>query len=314
MTPAGLLAWRRPWMFSFAAAALLWLAAVAWSGQGGAETLAVALSFSVFSVLAGTGQMLVIASGPGNIDLSVPSVITLSAYLSMGVMKSDDSLLVLGLLTALGTGLLAGTLNHLSMRALRLPPLIATLAWSYVFQSLAMHLGGEATVKPPAQLALLSVQRVAGVQVLVVLALLASIVVAVLLQRSVAGRELLATGQCAAAARLTGIDTHRVRLRAYAACGAFSGITGFLLAAFTGGAALNMGDSYLLETIAVVVLGGTAIAGGQANALGIWGAALFLNLLAALLNTVRVDAPLRFILFGAIIIAVLAATTRPQRA
>ena len=48
----------------------------------------------------------------------------------------------------------------------------------------------------------------------------------------------------------------------------------FLLSGFTGGAALNMGDAYLMESIAVVVLGGTSVAGGQANAIGIWGGAV----------------------------------------
>lgn len=304
--------WCQPWMLSFAAAALLWLITAAWSGRGSAEVLSVALAFSVFSVLVGTGQMLVIASGPGNIDLSVPAVITLSAYLSMGVMQGNDALVVAGFALALAVGLLAGLLNFLSMRVFRLPPLIATLAWSFMFQSLAMYVGGEAAVKPPATLAALTVARVAGVPLLVVLVVLLSVLVAILLNRSVPGRHLLATGQSATAARLAGIDTDRVRLGAYAACGAFSGVTGFLLAGFTGGAALNMGDAYLMEAIAVVVIGGTSVAGGQANPIGIWGAALFLNLLTSMLNTVRVEAPIRLILTGLIIVLILPVATRPQ--
>lgn len=314
MKRAGLPGGFQPWMFSFVAAALMGLVSIAWSGRGGAEVLSVALAFSVFSVLVGTGQMLVIASGPGQIDLSVPAVITLSAYLSMGLMQGDDALVAAGFALALAVGLLAGVLNFLSMHAFRLPPLIATLAWSFMFQSVAMHVGGEATVKPPALLAALTVERVAGVQVLVMITALLSVLVAILLNRSIAGRHLLATGQSAAAARLTGIPIHRVRLAAYAACGAFSGVTGFLLAGFTGGATLNMGDAYLMEAIAVVVIGGTSVAGGQANAIGIWGAALFLNLLASMLNTVRVEAPVRLILTGLIIILVLAVATRPARA
>lgn len=314
MKQAGLFRGFRPWMFSFVAAALMWVITLAWSGGHGGEILSVALAFSVFSVLVGTGQMLVIASGPGNIDLSIPSVIVLSAYLSMGLMEGRDALIPAGFALALGVGLLAGVLNILSVLVLRLPPLIATLAWSFMFQSLAMHVGGEATVKPPAMLAALTVERVAGVQILVILAVLASVLISLLLRRSVAGRYLLATGQSAAAAQLTGINTGRVRLLAYAACGAFSGITGFLLASFTGGATLSMGNAYLMESIAVVVIGGTSVAGGQANPIGIWGAALFLNLLTTMLNTMRVEAPIRFILTGLIIILVLPVATRQARA
>lgn len=314
MTAGRLLRRFRPWMFSFVAAALMWLITAVWFGGGGGEALSVALAFSVFSVLVGTGQMLVITSGPGNIDLSIPAVMTLSAYLSMDLMQGHDALIAAGFALALGIGLLAGVLNCLSMRAFRVAPLIATLAWSFMYQSLAMQAGGEATVKPPAMLAAFTVARVIGVPILPVLTVLLTLLLALWLNRSVAGRYLLATGQNATAARLTGIDTHRVRLLAYAACGACSGVSGFLLAGFTGGAALNMGDGYLMEAIAIVVLGGTSVAGGQANPIGIWGAALFFNLLATMLNTIRVEAPIRFILTGCIIIFLVPIGTRPVRA
>jgi ribose transport system permease protein len=302
-------------MFGFVAAAAMWLLTVAYAGGRGLwETLAVAVAFGVFSVLVATGQMLVIASGPGNIDLSVPSVMTLAAYLSMGVMGGQDRLLPLGAAVALGVGLLAGILNYLAILAFRLPPLIATLAWSFVFQSLAMDLGGEATIKPPPLLAGFAVARVAGVQVLAVAVLLVTLAVAVTLGRTVFGRSLLAVGQNEKAAALAGVDVRRVRLASYAASGAFAAAAGFLLAGFTGGAALSMGEAYLMESVAVVVLGGTSVTGGQANAVGIWGAALFFNLLAVMLNTFHVEAGVRLILTGLIIVAVVAVAVRPARA
>lgn len=104
---------------------------------------------------------------------------------------------------------------------------------------------------------------------IVVMAL--TLVAMLALKRTVWGRQLLATGQSEPAARLAGIDVARVRLMAYMLCGTAAALAGFLLAGFSGGAALNMGDAYLMESIAVVVLGGTSVAGGQANAIGIWG-------------------------------------------
>ena len=74
------LATPKPWVWSFLAALVTWLVAItASAGLGAGAMLTASLSFAVFSVLAGTGQMFVIASGAGNIDLSIPSVITSAA-------------------------------------------------------------------------------------------------------------------------------------------------------------------------------------------------------------------------------------------
>jgi ribose transport system permease protein len=314
MIVAGIKLRWRPWMFGYVAAVAMWLATIAYSeGRGGFESLSVALAFGAFSVLVAIGQMLVIASGPGNIDLSVPSVLTLSAYISMGVIHGSDGRLVLGLAAALTVGLAAGALNYLAILFIRIPPIIATLASSFIFQSLAMNFGGEATIKPPRALAEFTVARLGFVQVLPLTALVVSIIAGLVVSRTVFGRRLLATGQNESAARLAGISVNRVRLIAYAGCGVLAALTGFLLSGFTGGAALNMGDAYLMESIAVVVLGGTSVAGGQANAYGIWGSALFFNLLTTMLNTFHIGAGIRFVLTGLIIVAIIAIATRPDR-
>lgn len=302
-----------PWTYGFIVALAMWAATTAYSGFGSAgATLAGALAFGAFSVVVGTGQMLVVASGPGNIDLSVPSVLTLAAYVSMTVMQGADGMLLPGLLAALAVGAAAGTANYFAIAMLRLPPIIATLAWSFVFQSLAFNLGGQATLKPPAALSRFTAMNIAGVQVMPVAVMTLTLLAMLVLKRSVWGRQLLATGQSEAAARLAGIEVGRVRLIAYMLCGTAAALAGFLLAGFSGGAALNMGDAYLLESIAVVVLGGTSVAGGQANALGIWGAALFFNLMSTMLNTFGIQAGVRFLLTGALIILIVALVPRPR--
>ena len=302
-----------PWTYGFIVALVMWLTTTAYAGLGSAEaTLISALTFGAFSVLVGTGQMLVIASGPGNIDLSVPSVLTLAAYVSMTVMKADDSMLFVGVLAAIAVGAAAGVLNFLAITLLRLPPIIATLAWSFVFQSFAFNLGGEATLKPPAMLSAFTLSRVAGIPVMPLAIMLLTAVTMLVLARGIWGRRLLAVGQSEPAARLAGISSGRVRLIAYGLCGVTGGLAGFLLSGFSGGAALNMGDVYLLESIAVVVLGGTSVAGGQANAVGIWGAALFFNLMATMLNTFQMQVGVRFVLTGALIILIVAIAPRPR--
>ena len=299
-----------PWTYGFVAAFAMWVATTAYSGLVNAgATLSTALAFGAFSVVIGTGQMLVIASGPGNIDLSVASVLTLAAYVSMSVMHEQSGLVFPGLLVALAVGAVAGALNFLAIAALRLPPIIATLAWSFVYQSVAFNLGGEATLKPPGALSWFTVQRVAGVQIMPVAVMVMTFAAMLLLRRSVFGRHLLATGQSERAAYLAGVEVGHVRLRAYVLCGTLAALTGFLLSGFTGGAALNMGDTYLMESIAVVVLGGTSVAGGQANAVGIWGAALFFNLMATMLNTFHFEAGVRLLLTGVLVILIVTVVT-----
>ena len=302
-----------PWTYGFIVAFAMWAITTASSGLGSAgSTLSAALAFGAFSVVVGTGQMLVIASGPGNIDLSVPSVLTLAAYVSMTVMHGSDALVPFGLLVALAVGAVAGVLNFAAIVGLRLPPIIATLAWSFVFQSFAFNFGGEATLKPPAGVSWFTTVRWGGMQVMPLAAVALTLVAMLVLRRTVYGRELLATGQSERAADLAGIDVGRVRFMAYGLCGAAAGLTGFLLSGFTGGAALNMGDTYLMESIAVVVLGGTSVAGGQANPVGIWGAALFFNLMATMLNTFHFQAGVRLLLTGVLIILIVAIVPRAR--
>jgi ribose transport system permease protein len=300
-----------PWLFGFIGAFGLFIATVVIAhGNGAGSTAHVALTFSVFSVLVALSQMLVITSGPGNIDLSVPSVLTFCAYLSMGLMQGSAAWLPLGLLVAAGVGLVAGAFNYSAILLLRLPPIIATLASSFIFQSLAMNAGGASTIKPPMLLSRFTTLSIGPISVLTLLVIALTVGLAIALRRGRFGRRLFATGQSEAAARFAGIRVHRVRLISYAGSGLFAGLAGFLLAGFTGGAALNMGETYLMESIAVVVLGGTSVAGGQANAIGIWGSALFFNLLTIMLNAFRTPIGLRYVLTGAIIILIVTAATR----
>ena len=89
-----------------------------------------------------------------------------------------------------------------------------------------------------------------------------------------------------------------MRFATYVMCATFAGLCGYLFSAFSGGASLNMGEDYLLASIAVVVIGGTSVAGGFANVPGLWGAALFLFLLVAMLNTYGFGAGIRLVLTG----------------
>ena len=292
------------------AALLVWLATLVFTrGEGAGALTSSALSFSAFFVIVGVGQMFVITTGPGNIDLSIPANIALSGAVGMKLMDSQNDLIVLGVAGVLGVGVLVGCANYALIRVLRIPPIIATLSASFLLQSVAIAYGRSVRIAPPELFYQFSTGNVMGVPYLAVAVVLLTVFAGYLLSRTLYGRWALAVGQNIRAAELAGVRVERVRWATYVLSAVFASLCGVLLAGFSGGASLSMGDEYLLASIAVVVIGGTSVAGGFSNVPGLWGAALFLYLLVSMLNTFGASAGVRLILTGVIIIAVIAAVS-----
>jgi ribose transport system permease protein len=296
------------WVWSFLAALGVWLATITYTGgQGAGAILTAALSFATFSIIVGLGQMMVITAGPGNVDLSIPATITLSGVIAMKVMDTEQSRLLIGIVAALSAAMLVGAFNYALIRLLRIPPIIATLSSSFLVLSTAISYGRGIRIKPPPVLAEFATARLFGIPLAAIFVLLLSLLLALVLKRTVYGRSLLAVGQNMRAAWLAGFNVDLTRLLTYVLSAFLAGVCGILLSGFSGGAALNMGEEFLLASIAVVVIGGTSVAGGRANVPGIWGAALFMYLLVTMLNTFGASAGIRLILTGLIIIAVIVA-------
>ncbi|WP_282606864.1 ABC transporter permease [Pelagibius sp. Alg239-R121] len=296
----------KPWIWAFLGAFLVWLATILFTGGTGAgEILSAALAFATFSVIVGIGQMYVITLGPGNVDLSIPATMTFAGAVSMKIMDSQDVMILPGLVIALICGLLVGIFNYGLIRALRIPPIIATLSSSFLVQSCAIAYGRGIKIKPPELLADFTTTKIAGFPILAFCVVLLAVVMSVVLHRTVFGRSVHAIGQNARAAELAGVKVDIIRLATYVQSAVLAGLCGYLLSGFSGGASLNMGAEYLLASIAVVVIGGTSVAGGFANLPGIWGAALFMFLLVTMLNTFGLSAGIRLLLTGVIIVGVI---------
>ncbi len=296
----------RPWIWSYLAAVAVWFATATFTGgKGSADVLTVALTFSSFFVIVGIGQMFVITSGPGNIDLSIPANIALSGALAMILMDGSNAMIPVGVAAAVGCGLLIGVFNYVLIRLLAIPPIIATLSASFIVQSIAIAYGRGLKIKPPPAFAEFTTGRISGVPILAILAVLLAVAMGFVLHRTLYGRAVTAIGQNQRAAGLAGISVDRTRVATYVLCAGLAGLCGSLLAGFSGGASLNMGEEYLLASIAVVVIGGSSVAGGSSNVPGIWGAALFMYLLVTMLNTFGVGAGIRLVATGLIIITVI---------
>ncbi len=297
---------KKPWIWSYLGMALVWLATVSFTmGQGGGDVITAALSFATFTVIVGIGQMFVITTGPGNVDLSIPANIALSGAVATKIMDGSNEMLLVGILVALGCGLGVGIFNYALIRILRIPPIIATLSSSFLVLSTAIAYGRGLKIKPPSMLADFTTTQVFGIPVLALFVVGLAIIMSVVLNRTLYGRSVLAIGQNMRAAWLAGINVERIRFATYVLSALLASLCGLLLSGFSGGASLNMGEEYLLGSIAVVVIGGTSVAGGKANVPGIWGASLFMFLLVTMLNTFGASAGIRLILTGLIIVAVI---------
>ncbi|MEM6761807.1 MAG: ABC transporter permease [Pseudomonadota bacterium] len=299
-----------PWLWAWLGAVAVWGAtAIFTGGTGSTAVITAALTFGAFYVMVALGQMFVITLGPGNVDLSIPACMTLAATVALKTMDGAAAMIPVGFVIALVIGLGVGGINYALIRLLRIPPIIATLSSSFVFQSAAIWWNRGLRVKPPEILGNFTTATIAGVPAMALVVLVLAVAMHVVLTRTPYGRAVLAVGQNPRAAHLAGVNVERTKAATYIMCGALAGLTGYFLAAFSGGAALNMGEEYLLSSIAVVVIGGTSVAGGYANVPGLWGAALFLFLLVTMFNTFGADAGVRLVFTGLIIVAVIVAAS-----
>jgi ribose transport system permease protein len=298
---------RKPWIWSFVAAFVVWIATILFTG--GASTIGLsqaALTFAAFSILVGIGQMFVITLGPGNIDLCVPATMTLAGTVALKFMQVDNTLILPGLVVAIAIGVAVGIGNYALIKLLQIPPIIATLSMSFIVQSTAIWTNRGLRIKPPEVLAKFTTDSTLGMPE----------------RCSRCPDPLGSRFHPVAKDGLRPLDRSdrpehpggpdgRYPRRWHALSSPTSSvlfwraICGYLLASFSGGAALNMGSEYLLMSIAVVVIGGTAVAGGNSNVAGIWGASLFMFLVVSMLNTYGAGAGIRLIMTGLIIIAVI---------
>jgi ribose transport system permease protein len=266
------------------------------------------LQVGSFLGIVAAGLMLVILLG--HIDLSVPWTLTAAAMMATAV--GGPWAIPMGL----GIGLLVGIVNGLGVAYLRVPSMIFTLGMNAVMRGLMVaHTGGFAPQTAATDLMqYLAVARIGGVIPVALLVWLAvSALVVVILTRMTLGRAIYAIGNRERAAYLSGIDTNRVILIAFALSGAAAGLAGVLLAGYSTKAYQGMGDAYLLPAIAAVVIGGTNILGGRGRYLGTLVGVILIVLLNSVLSIMQMPEAGRQIIYGTVIIAMLLVYGRGER-
>jgi ribose transport system permease protein len=252
------------------------------------------------------GLMLVILLG--QIDLSIPWVVTIGGMMSTAAASWGQAGAILAIPFGIACGLCAGLVNGIGVAYLRVPSMIFTLGTNAIAQGLmVVHTSGFAPQeRSTATMHLIAVGRsVFGVPNALWVWAIVGLVVVVLLSRTVFGRRVYAIGNRESAVYLSGVDTRGVIIGCFAISGSCSALSGVLLAGYSTHAYQAMGDPYLLPAIAAVVLGGTSILGGRGTFLGTIAGVILITLLQSILSVVQVPEAGRQIIYGLVIVSML---------
>lgn len=295
---------RMPWVWAGLGALVLWVGIGVIAGRGMFGTMEATLQVGSFLVLVGTGQLLVVATGNGNIDLSIPGVMTLSSLVAMGAAQASDDRILIGVTIGLAAGLALGVINVVFIFVLGIPPIVATLATGLLAQTAILLQATRLATAAPPGLKEIASGTFLGLPTMIYIAAALTGLVAFFLHKGVFGRQVFALGQSAKATLRSGLPTNRTAISVYLLSALFAGIAGILLAGFTG-PSISLGTPYLLTSVAVVVLGGSLISGGKATVAGLWTAMVMLNLIITLVFVLKWNVAVRDIFTGLVIIAVL---------
>ncbi|MBV9910346.1 MAG: ABC transporter permease [Hyphomicrobiales bacterium] len=268
------------------------------------------LLFAAPLAIMGGGQTMVMLTG--GIDLSVASVATGAAYLLATNASSSGSAVAIGL--GLLLGVIVGIINGIGVALLRVQPLVMTLGTGLMTGGALIVYSQHMMASQPHVPDIIQTLGAGKIFGLVPINLFLWLVIGGLilfgLQRTGFGRLLYAVGDNREACHLAGVRVWRVLFANYLVCAILAAIAGLVIVGGTNAADLSLADSYLLPSVAAVVIGGTSIFGGRGGYSGTIVGALILTVLTGLLTLLDVSEPIKQILYGAIILSLAAAYAR----
>lgn len=270
-----------------------------------AENLANVFRQAAFLGIVAAGQTLVILTA--GTDLSVSYLITMGNLVGAQIMAGQNENVLQALGIVLIIGIAVGLINGAGVAFLNIPALIMTLGTGSVLQGLAYLYtkGAPKGNSAPWMRWMVSGQVFGSVSPLLLLWICLGLFMIFLLAKTVFGRNVYAVGENHLAALYSGVPVAKTLLAVYAVSGVFAAVTGLLLVGYTGTSYMGAGTDYQMNSIAVVVIGGTLLSGGRGGYLGTIGGTLILAVLLNALNIINVPAFGREIIRGLIIIVIL---------
>ena len=269
--------------------------------RSGRNMLNILKQASINGILA-TGMMYVIITG--GIDLSVGSIAALTGVVAAQFAHPDEYPLIIPILLPVLIGALVGLLNGIGVTYGSIPPFIVTLGSMTIIRGLALIVSNGQPVfnvsKP--------FEAVAGafvfdtIPILVVYYSVITLVFAFILTRTVFGRHVYMVGGNETAARVSGIDTFKVKIAVYGISGFLAGIAGILLTSRTVSGNPTAAQSYEMDAITAVIIGGVSMSGGSGKWYGTVIGALLISIIANALDILNVSSHYQPVIKGLIII------------
>lgn len=263
------------------------------------------LVLGLFLMVVSFGQGLVILTG--GLDLSVAATVTMGAFFTGRFTSAGMPVLTAVMLALLGAGFV-GLINGLIVAYTPFPAFIVTLATASIATSLLLGIsaGGPSQSSPVVLTQLFNGSSVwLGVPASAWLFAAALMIGLTVQSGTIFGRHAYAVGNSIRAARISGLNVRRNIVLVYVVAGISYGLAGVMLLGYGAGADLNVGNSWLLPSIAAVVVGGSSIKGGAGSYAGTVGAVVLLTILSIGIGATGISEGFKQVVYGAVILFAL---------
>jgi rhamnose transport system permease protein len=265
------------------------------------------LSGAALIALLGVGETLVIVTR--NVDLSVGSVLGLSAYVVGDLFKYHHIPVWSGFVIGILVGAVAGAVNGFIVTVMRVPSLVVTLGMLYVIRGIDGVIVSGDRIDPeaiPSGFTAVGYKNLLGIPWLAIIVAVVVAAVGYAMRSFRASRDLYAIGSNPDAAALAGIPIERRVFTAFLISGALAGLGGALFLALHTQIDNSGGQGYELSVVAAVVVGGVAIFGGSGTVVGAALGAVLLNTINQALVASRISAFWNQAVAGALLLAAIA--------
>jgi ribose/xylose/arabinose/galactoside ABC-type transport system permease subunit len=251
--------------------------------------------------------------GAGEIDLSVGAIVGLTGAVMAKLMWENglpwEAAIPVGILVGIACGLVNASL----ISTIRIPPFIVTLATASLYTGILYIITNLVPVSVPIDFQFFGQGFIGPVPASFCVVVPATAVIYLLATRSVFGLHVVALGGNPEAVRLAGISTTRLRLALYGLVGAYCGVAGVILTAWSASAQVSAGSDLMLLVIAAVVIGGTPLSGGKTNVFGTFFGCVVIGMINNGLVLLGVNPNFQIIFQGMLILAALVVDVQSTR-
>ncbi|MCL6087883.1 MAG: ABC transporter permease [Actinobacteria bacterium] len=241
----------------------------------------------------------------GGVDLSVGAVISLTTIIAANLMGTSVLSIILGLVMIFSVAVLIGFANAVICNETFIPPLIVTLAMSYVVQGIVLWYRPTPGGSVPQSLSNILLYRFNILSVPIIMVVIIYIAFAFAMSRSVFGLHVYAVGENELYARMAGVNIKKIRIGVYVISATLASVAGIVLASRISSGAPLIGSPYTLDSLIAAIIGGMTFAGGEGFVIGALGGAAIMGMISNALNMSGVDPFYQFILEGGLLILVM---------